>query len=44
MKDANRIEEQNQGFLFESHLMKGEGHTISSETLELTQNFIKKNV
>ena len=35
---------QNQGFLFESHLMKGEGHTISSETLELTQNFIKKNV
>ena len=35
---------QNQGFLFESHLMKGEGHTISSDTLELTQNFIKKNV
>ena len=35
---------QNQGFLFESHLMKGEGHTISSVTLKFTLNFIQKNL
>ena len=35
---------ENQGFLFEKHLMKGEGHTISSKTLNLTQYFIKKNL
>ena len=33
---------QNQGFVFESHLLKGEEHTISTKTLELTQDFIKK--
>ena len=35
---------QNQGFLFESHLMKGEGHSISPETLKLTKDFIQKNI
>ena len=35
---------ENQGFLFEKHLMEGEGHTISSKTLNLTQYFIKKNL
>ena len=35
---------QNQGFLFESHLLKGEEHTVSPEILKLTQNFIKKNI
>ena len=35
---------QNQHFLFESYLIKGDEHTISPEALKLTQNFIKKNV
>ena len=35
---------QNQGFVFESHLLKGEEHTISTKTLELTQDFIKKHM
>ena len=35
---------QNQGFLFESHLIKGEEHTISPKTLELIRDFIKKNI
>ena len=35
---------QNQGFLFESHLMKGEGHSISPEILKLTKDFIQKNI
>ena len=30
------------GFTVEKHLMKGEGHTISTKTLQLVQNFIKK--
>ena len=33
-----------EGFLFESSLLKGEPHTISSEMLHLVQNFLKKNV
>ena len=33
-----------EGFLFESSLLKGEPHTISSEMLYLVQNFLKKNV
>jgi len=32
------------GFIVEKHLLKGEGHIISSETLQLVQDFIKKNV
>ena len=35
---------QNQGFLFESHLIKGERHTISPAILKFTQDFIKKNI
>ena len=34
----------NEGFIFESSLIKGGVHTISSEMLQLVQNFIKKNV
>ena len=30
------------GFIVEKHLMNGEGHTISSKTLKLVQNFLKK--
>ena len=33
-----------EGFLFESSLLKGEPHTISSEMLHLVQDFLKKNV
>ena len=32
------------GFTVESYLIKGEGHMISSKTLNLVQNFIKKYV
>lgn len=32
------------GFLYESHLIKDEGHLVSSEILQLVKNFIKKNV
>ena len=32
------------GFTVEKHLMKDEGHTISPQTLQITQNFIKKYV
>ena len=35
---------QNQGFLFESHLIKEERHTISPVILKLTQDFIQKNI
>ena len=35
---------QNRGFVFESHLIKGEEHTISPKTLELIRDFIKKNI
>ena len=35
---------KNEGFLFESHLIKKEAHTISSKILQLVQSFIKKNV
>ena len=34
----------NEGFIFESSLIKGEAHTISLKMLQLVQNFIKKNV
>ena len=34
----------NDGFFFESSLIKDEGHTISSEMHHLVQNFLKKNV
>ena len=34
----------NYGFLFDSHLIKNEGHTVSAETLKLTKNFIKKHM
>ena len=33
-----------EGFLFESSLLKGEPHTVSSKMLHLVQNFLKKNV
>ena len=33
-----------QGFLFDSYLMKNEGHTVPVETLKLTKNFIKKHM
>ena len=29
-------------FFFESHLINGEGHTISSKTLQIVQKFLKK--
>ena len=32
------------GFTIEAHLIKDEGHTISSKTQQLVQNFIKKFV
>jgi len=32
------------GFLFDSYLMKDEGHTVTVETLNLTKNFIKKHM
>ena len=32
------------GFLFDSYLMKDEGHTVTVETLKLTKNFIKKHM
>jgi len=35
---------QNQGFLFESHLIKGERHNISPVILKFTQDFIQKNI
>ena len=35
---------KNHGFLFDSYLMKNEGHTVSAETLKLTKNFIKKHM
>ena len=35
---------KNQSFLFDSYLMKNEGHTVSAETLKLTKNFIKKHM
>jgi len=41
--EACQIAKSN-GFTVEEHLMKGEGHTISSKTLQLVQNFIKKYV
>ena len=34
----------NEGFIFESSLIKGEAHTISLKMFQLVQNFIKKNV
>lgn len=33
---------QNNGFILEEHLIKGEGHTISSKILEIVQIFLKK--
>ena len=42
-EEANKIL-KNQGFLFDSYLMKNEGHIISAETLKLTKNFIKKHM
>jgi len=35
---------KNHGFLFDSYLIKNEGHTVSAETLKLTKNFIKKHM
>lgn len=35
---------KNHDFLFDSYLMKNEGHTISPDTLKLTKNFIKKHM
>ena len=35
---------KNHAFLFDSYLMKNEGHTVSAETLKLTKNFIKKHM
>ena len=35
---------KNHGFLFDSYLMRNEGHTVSVETLKLTKNFIKKHM
>jgi len=32
------------GFIVEKHLMNSEGHTISSKTLKLVHNFLKKNM
>ena len=34
----------NQGYLFESHLIKDLDHTISQQTIDLTKKFIKKNL
>ena len=34
----------NHGFLFDSYLMKNEGHIVSVETLKLTKNYIKKHM
>ena len=34
----------NHGFMFDSYLMKNEGHTVSAESLKLTKNFIKKHM
>ena len=39
--EACQIAKSNE-FVIEKHLMKGEGHTISSKTLQIVQNFIKK--
>ena len=41
--EANKILKNN-SFLFDSYLMKNEGHTISAETLKLTKIFIKKHM
>ena len=35
---------KNYKFLFESHLIKNEGHTVSSAILQLTKNFIEKTL
>jgi len=35
---------KNHDFLFDSYLMKNDGHTISPDTLKLTKNFIKKHM
>jgi len=35
---------KNNDFIFESHLMKGEVHTVSPKTLQIVKNFIKKNL
>jgi len=32
------------GFIVQGHLIEGEGHTISSKTIHLVQNFLKKYV
>ena len=42
-KEACQITKSN-GFIVEEYLMKGEGHTITSKTLQLVQNFLKKYV
>ena len=34
----------NHGFLFDSYLIKNEGHTVSDETMKLTKNFLKKHM
>ena len=34
----------NSGFLFDSYLIKNEGHTISTEMMKLAKNFIKKHM
>ena len=34
----------NQGFLFESHLLKGDEHRISADAVKLVKDFLKKNV
>ena len=31
-------------YLYESHLIKGDTHTISPNTIDLFQKFIKKNI
>ena len=35
---------KNNDFIFESHLIKGEAHTISPKMLHIVKNFIKKNL
>ena len=34
----------NQGYLYESHLINELDHTISQQTVDLTKKFIKKNL
>ena len=35
---------KNNNYKFESHLMEGDTHTISPNTINLFQKFIKKNI